>query len=394
MRDPATAASGRRAQVLEAAAVAFGQRGYAAVGLGDIASAVGISAPALYRHFPGKYALFAEVAQVEMTTLVAAADAVPDPDDLSAVLRTIAVTTLAHRSHGSLYRWEARFLGPDDREQLRDTTRRLRASVSAPLRRRRPELEERDASLLAAAALAVVASVTAHRVVTPDLTDVITGLALSALETALPAATESALEDALARQLPWQVGLEATSKRERLVTEAVKAFERHGYLGATLEEIGGAVGLSASAVYRYVPTKAALLAAAFARTQVQLSAVTSAALADATSAEEAVDALASAYVLLWFQQPAVMSVWGSEAGHLGADELDELRAAQRDHVEVWVRVAEALDPSLDPVTARLRVHAALTVVADTGRLLRFDPRPQVRSRVVALVRSVLCSPPD
>lgn len=132
MRDPATAASGRRAQVLEAAAVAFGQRGYAAVGLGDIASAVGISAPALYRHFPGKYALFAEVAQVEMTTLVAAADAVPDPDDLSAVLRTIAVTTLAHRSHGSLYRWEARFLGPDDREQLRDTTRRLRASVSAP----------------------------------------------------------------------------------------------------------------------------------------------------------------------------------------------------------------------------------------------------------------------
>lgn len=143
-----------------------------------------------------------------------------------------------------------------------------------------------------------------------------------------------------------------------------------------------------------MPTKAALLAAAFARTQVQLSAVTSAALADATSAEEAVDALASAYVLLWFQQPAVMSVWGSEAGHLGADELDELRAAQRDHVEVWVRVAEALDPSLDPVTARLRVHAALTVVADTGRLLRFDPRPQVRSRVVALVRSVLCSPPD
>ncbi len=384
--------AGRRAQVLEAAAVAFGRRGYAAVGLGDIAAAVGISAPALYRHFPGKYALFAEVAQVEMATLVAAADAVPDPDDLQAVLHAIATTTLAHRLHGSLYRWEARFLEPDDRERLRATTRRLRAAVSVPLRRRRPELDERDAALLAAAGLAVIASVGAHRVVTPDLADLVTELALCALETSLPSAPVSRLEVAPVATPPWQVGLEATSKRERLVTEAVKAFERHGYLGATLEQIGGAVGLTASAVYRYVPTKAALLAAAFARTQVQLSAVTSAALADASSADEAVDALASAYVLLWFQQPEVMSVWGSEAGHLGDDERDELRAAQRDHVEVWVRVTQARAPGLDPVAARLRVHAALTVVADTGRLLRFDRRPEVRARVVALVRSVLLAP--
>ncbi|MDQ2758159.1 MAG: TetR/AcrR family transcriptional regulator [Actinomycetota bacterium] len=328
-----------------------------------------------------------------MATLVAATDKVADPDDLGAVLRAIATTTLAHRAHGSLYRWEARFLEPDDRQQLRATTRRLRASVSVPLRRQRPEVGERDASLLAAAALAVVASVSAHRVVTRDLADVVTGLALSVLGTRLPPAPVSRLEEEPATVLPWQSGLEPTSKRERLVTEAVKAFERHGYLGATLEEIGGAVGLSASAVYRYVPTKAALLAAAFARTQVQLSAVTAAALADATSGEEALDALASAYVLLWFQQPAVMTVWGSEAGHLRDDERDELRAAQRDHVELWVRVTQALDPRLDPVAARVRVHAALTVVADTGRLLRFDGRPQVRARVVALVRSVLLPTP-
>jgi tetratricopeptide (TPR) repeat protein len=68
--DPVTATTSRRAQLLEAAAVAFGRRGYAAVGLGDIAAAVGISAPALYRHFPGKYALFAVPAREKWQIVV------------------------------------------------------------------------------------------------------------------------------------------------------------------------------------------------------------------------------------------------------------------------------------------------------------------------------------
>ena len=45
----------RKAQITRAAAQAFGTQGYHATSMEAIATKVGISAPALYRHFPGKY---------------------------------------------------------------------------------------------------------------------------------------------------------------------------------------------------------------------------------------------------------------------------------------------------------------------------------------------------
>ena len=375
----------RREQILDAAAEAFGRGGFHAVGLGDIASAVGISAPALYRHFPNKYALFAEVAHEEMARLLEAAEAVTDPGDTAAVLLAISERTVAGRHHGSLYRWEARFLTDDDRATLRATTRRLRARVSRPLQERRPGLVDRDATLLTSAALAVVASATAHHIASADLPAQLAGLAGAVLDVDLPPAPEGAAPPPPS----WQHALVPTSKREQLVSEALRAFERHGYHHATLEEIGRAVGLQASGVYRYFPTKAALLTAGFARSDLQLAAVTESVLADATTASGALEALAAAYVRLWFHRPEVMSVYASELGHVPEDEREELRQSQRDHVAEWTRLVVEVVPGLDPVTARLRVHAALSIVADTGRLLRFDRRPAVRARVVTLVLAVL-----
>src|SRR5690606_41590903 len=50
----------RRAQIAAAAAAALGALGYHGVSMEDIASGLGISSAALYRHFPSKYALFRE----------------------------------------------------------------------------------------------------------------------------------------------------------------------------------------------------------------------------------------------------------------------------------------------------------------------------------------------
>lgn len=51
----------RREQVLEAAARSFGRRGYAGVSMRELAAELGITAGALYKHFPSKLALFREV---------------------------------------------------------------------------------------------------------------------------------------------------------------------------------------------------------------------------------------------------------------------------------------------------------------------------------------------
>src|SRR5690606_4590478 len=51
----------RRAALLTAAARLFAQRGFERVSLEELGAAVGVSAPAIYRHFPGKQAVLAAI---------------------------------------------------------------------------------------------------------------------------------------------------------------------------------------------------------------------------------------------------------------------------------------------------------------------------------------------
>nr|WSW69123.1 TetR/AcrR family transcriptional regulator [Streptomyces sp. NBC_00995] len=55
------AAPTRREQILKEAARLFAERGFHGVGVDEIGAAVGISGPGLYRHFPGKDAMLAEL---------------------------------------------------------------------------------------------------------------------------------------------------------------------------------------------------------------------------------------------------------------------------------------------------------------------------------------------
>jgi len=54
-------AGGRREDILDAAARLFAERGFHGVGVDDIGASVGISGPGIYRHFPSKDAMLAEM---------------------------------------------------------------------------------------------------------------------------------------------------------------------------------------------------------------------------------------------------------------------------------------------------------------------------------------------
>ncbi|MET7466059.1 TetR/AcrR family transcriptional regulator [Nonomuraea sp. NPDC005501] len=60
-RTPTRNRGNRRAEILDAAARLFASRGFHGVSIEDIGAAVGVSGPALYRHFAGKEALLAEL---------------------------------------------------------------------------------------------------------------------------------------------------------------------------------------------------------------------------------------------------------------------------------------------------------------------------------------------
>ena len=66
----------RRQAILTAAATLFAQRGYAGVTIEDLGAAVGVSGPAVYRHFPGKAAVLAAILQGASRTLLDGAERV------------------------------------------------------------------------------------------------------------------------------------------------------------------------------------------------------------------------------------------------------------------------------------------------------------------------------
>jgi AcrR family transcriptional regulator len=54
-------------------------------------------------------------------------------------------------------------------------------------------------------------------------------------------------------------GGRAQTRRDEIIQEAAKLFDREGYRAATLEELAAAVGLAKPTLYHYFPTKDAIL---------------------------------------------------------------------------------------------------------------------------------------
>ena len=76
----------RREQILRAAAQLFAERGARSVGVDDVGAAVGVTGPAIYRHFASKDAMLAEMLEgISQRLLSGARDRVatagPDPTD-------------------------------------------------------------------------------------------------------------------------------------------------------------------------------------------------------------------------------------------------------------------------------------------------------------------------
>ncbi len=106
----------RRDEILRAAAQLFAERGSRAVGVDDVGAAVGVTGPAIYRHFASKDAMLAEMlVRISETLLAGGTERVTDVgDDPATQLRALiafhvdfaldnpALITVQDRDLGSL----------------------------------------------------------------------------------------------------------------------------------------------------------------------------------------------------------------------------------------------------------------------------------------------------
>ncbi|MEU5266463.1 TetR/AcrR family transcriptional regulator [Amycolatopsis sp. NPDC021455] len=369
----------RKQLIVEAGATVFSERGYHAASMEEIAAGVGITAAALYRHFPNKYALFAECANVMADRLVAALDDVPADAALADVFAAVTRVTVAHRAAGGVYRWEARYLNAEDRRVLRAKFSRVVGRVADAVRREHPSPGEH---LRAVAALGAIGSITMHHnsIGRRRLEDLLRACALRVAAT--EAVAGGRLVELPARPVP-------RTRRSEIIEAAVPLFERDGFAAVTNGMIAEAVGLVPSALYRYFPGKADILAAACLQAAGLLAQAVEQNLRGTTGPHDALVALTATYVAYSFEHNALNSVANAEIVGLPAALRRPLVAAQREHIAVWEQHLRQAHPELDARQVRVLVHAGFGVVVEAGRRLRWEDSAEHRAAVAALVMSAL-----
>jgi AcrR family transcriptional regulator len=177
----------RRSQILETAAELFAQRGYHGVSVADLGAACGISGPALYKHFPSKQAMLAEMLVSISEELLREGrrriDETPEPQAALAALVDWHVDfALRHRPLIVVQDRDWESLPTDAREQVRSLQREYVDLWAAELRVLDPGLDLPTARSMAHAAFGLINS-TPHSGLLPDvqMRELLTRMALGAL---------------------------------------------------------------------------------------------------------------------------------------------------------------------------------------------------------------------
>lgn len=344
----------RRAQILEAAAGLFAERGFAAVGVDEIAAAVGVSGSALYRHFPGKDALL-EAVVVSTAELLAARTFDADVTTDQLVAEAVAFAVHHPARLGTYLRERPRLTGSADR-QVVALEERIMASWSDQLRAAVPDLDDRRVIIRRQATIGALSAAAlrsrpdheataARALLTPSIHALVTAAPVAELPPPPPRGWEPPV-----------------SRRDQLLGAAVALFRQRGFHGVGIDEIGEAVGVTGSAVYRHFASKADILVDAYDRAGARVLAGTDEALDQARSPAAALEGLIAAYVRVAIDNRDLIVVTSREGAALPAEERPRFARCGRVLRDTWVAVvAEAL-PHLSDAEARLLVATALALI--------------------------------
>lgn len=380
----------RKQQITRASAEAFSELGYHAVSMEDIASRVGVTAASLYRHYAGKYELFRAAVLGLGEQLVACTDFVDrdpgsPPEELwDRIVDALIDTTLKNRSSGGLYRWEGRYLHPEDQALLNEQIKLVNRRLQRPLRDLRRGLGSRQRWTLSSAVLSVIGSVTDHRAKLPtdDVRTLLAGLARDIRDAELP--DESADTTPL-RARP----ISAAGDYEQILHTAMVLFNERGYRETGMDDIAAATGLPLSSIYRFFSGKSAILASVYRRAADRVSGDVTLILATCADPREVVARLIDAYIWRSFVDPELAYVYYAERVNVPAEDQMALHNIQRATVEAWVRQVVGARPDMPAAQARFAVHAAFGLVVDLGRLARYENTESSRLTVGRLLRVIL-----
>jgi AcrR family transcriptional regulator len=156
------------------------------------------------------------------------------------------------------------------------------------------------------------------------------------------------------------------ARKQRILTAAADLVARNGFSSVSMEDIGGAVGITASAIYRHYGSKTAVLVAMFDRVIDRLlSEGQQLAAGRPADPRDALRRLIDGQIDFVIDDRDVAQVYFREVANLPEADRRSLRRKQRLYLEEWVHLLTELRPDLDDSAARTLVHCAIGAIQST-----------------------------
>ncbi|GLU47868.1 TetR/AcrR family transcriptional regulator [Nocardiopsis ansamitocini] len=370
----------RSEQLLAVAIDLFRRHGYHQVGMSDIAAGASMSGPALYRYFTGKGELLSRAVRSATDAYVAVeADHVPGSPVASA-FPSLALMTVDRRDEIALSLRDHRYLGETQKaEGIRQAATSF-VFWRTELCRERPGLTVEEAAVLVVGVYGVLGSTGRHRVRMPRAryAELLAQAAARVLHTRFPAPEQ----DFLPVLQPLQP---AGSRLEAVTAEAARLFRERGYHGVSMEDIGAAAGVTAAALYKHTPSKAALLTDMFHSASDRLNTATREALVGVSDPLSALSRLAATRLGLVPHFSDLLAVYVTESENLSDRELGLLRRRQRDYASLWARFIMEMRPQEDTASARVLANCAINTIDEFANIADVTARPAFRNEAVEIV---------
>jgi AcrR family transcriptional regulator len=164
-----------------------------------------------------------------------------------------------------------------------------------------------------------------------------------------------------------------------IITAAAALFRERGYRGTSIDDIGGAVGLTGPALYRHFASKEALLAELLERALDRARRDLDAAEAAGGGPRALLQRIVAAAVAQVADEGELVLVAAREIGHLGQEARTRIVRGQRGILDAWVEALRRVRPELGPPEARAAVLgvAALINAATRSGGPRAEARPEL-----------------
>jgi AcrR family transcriptional regulator len=184
------------------------------------------------------------------------------------------------------------------------------------------------------------------------------------------------------------------ARKQRILAAAADLVARNGFSSVSMEDIGGAVGISASAIYRHYHSKNAVLLAMFDRVIDRLLSQGQQVAADREADPgEALRQLIDGQIDFVVDDRDVAQVYFREIANLPEADRRSLRRKQRLYLEEWVHLLTELRPGLDDPAARTIVHCAIGAIQSTLQHSAGLPEERLRALLHQSAMAVLTAEP-